>query len=110
VLERVWDRTTRAGGRRARGWRWNLAAAAAVVAIVLSGLWLRNGSAPTGPTDAELARAAREARMVLQLTSHALRRTERAAVQEVLTDEVSRALRRVPISWPERGATPRSGS
>jgi len=47
---------------------------------------------------------------VLQLTSRALRRTERAAVQKVLTDEVSQALRRVPISWPEPGAAQRSGS
>jgi len=43
VLERVWDRTTHARATHRKNWRRNLAAAAAVVVIVLSGLWLRNG-------------------------------------------------------------------
>jgi hypothetical protein len=110
ALERVWDRTTRSRHASARTWRRNLAAAAAVIVIALAGLWLRNGSAPPGPTDAELEQAARDARMVLQLTSRALRRTERAAVRDVLTDEVSQALRRVPIQWPDRSAAQRRGS
>jgi hypothetical protein len=110
ALEDVWDRTTRLQRAPARAWRRNLAAAAAVVVIVLAGLWLRNGSAPTGPTDAELEQAAQEARMVLELTSRALRRTEQAAVRDVLTDEVSQALRRVPIQWPARSAAQRRGS
>lgn len=110
ALEQVWDRTTRSRRASARAWRRNLTAAAAVIVIALAGLWLRNGSAPPGPTDAELEQAARDARMVLQLTSRALRRTEQAAVGDVLTDEVSQALRRVPIQWPERSAAQRRGS
>jgi predicted anti-sigma-YlaC factor YlaD len=110
VLEEVWVRTTRSRRAPARAWRLRLAAAAAVLVVVMAGLWLRNGSAPTEPTDAELAQAAREARMVLQLTSRALRRAERAAVRDVLTDEVSRALRRVPVQWPEHSAARRRGS
>ena len=111
ALEEVWNRTTRA--RRVRGFprRWNLAAAAAaVLVVVLAGLWLRNGSAPPGPTDAELERAAAQARLVLGLTSRALQRSERAVLHDVLTDEVSPALRRVPIQWPARRAGERRGS
>jgi anti-sigma factor RsiW len=107
VLQRVWQRTSRS--RRTRPW-YLAAAAAAVVLTVLGGLWLRNGSESTGPTEAELRRAAREARMVLRLTGQALRRTERVAFDDVLTDEVSRALRRMPIQWGERGGAERSGS
>jgi anti-sigma factor RsiW len=110
ALEEVWDRTTRSQRAPVRTWRRHLAAAAAVIVIVMTGLWLRNGSAPTGPTEAEIEQAAREARMVLQLTSRALRRTEQAAVRDVLTEEVSQALRRVPVQWPERSAAQRRGS
>jgi anti-sigma factor RsiW len=111
VLDEVWNLTTRARRAPVRVRRWHLAAAAAAVLVmVLAGIWLRNGSAPTGPSEAELAQAAREARMVLELTSRALRRTERAVVRDVMTDEVSRALRRVPVQWPERSAAQRRGS
>jgi anti-sigma factor RsiW len=111
VLDEVWSLTTRSRRAPVRVRPWHLAAAAAAVLVmVLGGVWLRNGSAPAGPTDAELERAAREARMVLQLASQALRRTEQAVVRDVMTDEVSRALRRVPVQWPERSAVQRRGS
>ncbi len=50
--------------------------------------------------DAELRRAAAESRMVLGLTARAMRRTERLAFDEVLSKDVSGALRRVPVDWP----------
>jgi hypothetical protein len=52
------------------------------------------------PTEAELAQAAEEARMVFTLTAQALRKAERTATRDVLAGEVSGALRRVPIRWP----------
>jgi RNA polymerase sigma-70 factor (ECF subfamily) len=107
ALEEVWRRTTRS--RRTRPW-YLAAAAAAITVLVLGGLWLRNGPQPTGPTDAELEQAAREARLVLQFASRALHRTEQAAFRDILTDEVSTALQRVPIQWPERSAEQRRGS
>ena len=111
VLQRVWDRTTRA--RPVRFWsrpRGFAAAAAAVVVLLLGGLWLQREQGPAGPTEQEMRQAASEARMVLQLTSRALRKTEAAAFRDVLTDEVSGALRRAPIRWPERSAAERRGS
>ena len=111
VLERVWDRTTRA--RPVHYWsrpRNFAAAAAAVVVLVLGGLWVQREPVPAGPTDEEVRQAVVEARMVLQLTSRALRKTEAAAFRDVLTDEVSEALRRAPIRWPERSAAERRGS
>ena len=111
ALEEVWRRTVQAGHPRT-GWArpGRLVAAAAVfVAIVLGGLWLRSASTPAGPSEAELQRAAREARLVLRLASGALRSTERAAFEDVLAKDVSGALRRVPIRWPERDDARRRG-
>ena len=107
ALERVWDRTVRAP--RARGWfDWRGAAAAAVLTALLGGLWytVRPPSPARGPaTDevlsaAELARGAAEARYALSLASAALRRSERAAIGEVLGQRVAPALSKVPIEWP----------
>jgi len=111
VLEQVWDRTTRA--RPVRFWsrpRNFAAAAAAVMVLLLGGLWLQREPVTTGPTHEEIRQAAIDARMVLQLTSRALHQTETAAFQDVLTGEVSEALRRAPIRWPERSAAERRGS
>lgn len=111
VLEKVWDRTTRSRRASLRPRRRDLVAvAAAVLLVAVLGLWLRDGSAPTGPTDAELERAAMQARLVLGVASRALQRTEETAVREVLAEEISPALRRVPIQWPERDARERRGS
>jgi len=114
VLQRVWARTVRAHG--SRGWLgWRATAAAAVVTAVLGGLWYAGrtelpsavATRERGPTDAELARAAEEARFVLHLTSAALRRTERAAIGEVLGRRVAPALSKIPIELP--GASPQDG-
>ena len=111
ALQEVWDRTTRAEKRPTQrawgpGWR-NLAAAAAAVLIIAVGGVLQWGErVPGEPTDEELRRAADEARVVLGLTSQALRQTEQAAFRDVLADEISGALRRVPIEWPEPVSDP----
>lgn len=108
ALEQVWDRTTRAK-RPSRtwgpGWR-KLAVAAAVTAVAVVGVLKWDGNVPGEPTETELRRAAHEARAVLGLTSQALRRTEQAAFRDVLVNEVSPALRRVPIDWPEPDPAP----
>jgi hypothetical protein len=102
-LEAVWSRTVDAGRDRER-FRLDWRIAAAAVLILGAGLlftWLgRRGPSPTAPSEAEIARAADEARLVFALTAQAMRRTERAADQ-VLAEEVSPAVRRVPIRWPE---------
>ena len=105
VLERMWKRTIRRSGLRPR--LWMPAAAAALLLVALAGSWLRNGSPPAGPTEAEIAQATQQARRVLGITSWALQRTEQAAFEEVLSEEVSGALRRMPVQW---GASRRSGS
>jgi len=110
LLARVWAETTQAAARPAVRPRFLGLAAAAVLAVALVGTWLLREPVQQGPTEAELQQAAAEARMVLQLASKALLQTEKAAFQEVLTEEVSEALRRVPIEWPERSVAQRRGS
>jgi predicted anti-sigma-YlaC factor YlaD len=108
ALEEVWRRTV-----RRRAWtrpRVLAASAAAIVVIALAGLRLGPEPAPAGPSEEELQHASREARMVLRLASGALRRTEQAAFKTVLAGEVSSALRRVPIRWPDREDAGRRGS
>ena len=121
VLETVWARTIRAGaphrsGPTRRLPRWAAAAAAVLVLAFLPAVvrLVRTTSErglmeePINPTavhdgsdPAALTRAGQEARMVLAVTARALRRTERAAYDRVLVGEVSPAVRRIPIRWPE---------
>lgn len=108
ALEAVWNQTTRAGNRRA--WTdWRAIAAAAVLALALLGIWQLTDRvmpvsqvvvAEPGPTDEELARAVAEARFVLNLTATALRRSERAAIEEVMGKRVTPALKRIPLLLP----------
>jgi hypothetical protein len=105
VLEHVWNRTIRA--HRTRPWYF-AAAAAAIAVTVLGGFWLRNGTESPELSDTQLRRAALEARLVLGITSQALPRTERAAVDDGLTGGVSQALRQMPIQWSRDGS--QSGS
>ena len=110
ALDEVWDRTTRTAGRR--GWAdWRAIAAAAVLALAFFGMWQVSDRAVTttevavaepGPSDAELARAVVEARYVLNLTATALRRSERAAIEEVVGKRVAPALRKIPLLMPDR--------
>jgi anti-sigma factor RsiW len=108
AMDEVWDRTTRTASRRA--WTdWRALAAAAVVALAFFGIWqVGDRTAPgaevavveAGLSDAELARATAEARFVLNLTATALRRSERAAIGEVMGKRVTPALQRIPLLMP----------
>ena len=110
ALEEVWEQTTRAPASPQKswgpGWRNVAAVAAAVMIVAVVGIVQWDGNAPGGPTDAELRRAAEEARVVLGLTSRAIRKTEQAAFRNVLAGEVSGSLRRVPIDWPDPETNP----
>ena len=102
ALEAVWTSTRKMRG--ARLYQWGMAAAAAVLAVALLGVWQFGPPGAVEPTQAELKRATEEARMVLGLTAQALRKTERAAFKSVLAEEVSPALKSVPIKWPGSAA------
>ena len=108
-LEQVWDRTIRSRKViRLRGWGfdWRFAAAAAVI-FLAAFLGIQTWNAPPRspePSRTELTRAAREMRLVLSLTSGALHKTGTVAVKNILADEVSPALRRVPVRWPAGAA------
>lgn len=112
VLREVWARTIDAERRPTPGFgfRWRaLAAAAALVLLAIVGVW-RLGIPEPEPSPQQIAEAKRQTRLVLQLTTDALRRTERASVRGVLGEEVSPALRRVPIRWAPASTKQRSGS
>jgi anti-sigma factor RsiW len=110
ALRQVWDRTVNAG----RGatfvapWRPRFVTAAALAAsLVLFALifsWSRRLPPDPGPArlDAEqIEQVRREARQVLELTAAALKRGERAAIERVVEGEVSPAIRRIGIQWPQ---------
>jgi len=108
ALERVWERTSRAGpARRGSVARrsWRVAAAAAGLALALGGLpWIvveRRDRAMA--REAEIRRAAGEARFVLAVAGSALRRAERATTDKVLVGGIGAALDRTSIRWS--GAT-----
>ena len=117
-LERVWDATVRSAERRTgaveRWIDWRVLAAAAVLTLGFIGLWrsplvglgdARSTRVQVELSDTEeLARLGAEARLVLRMTADALRRVERAAVDDVLTDEVSPALSKAQIRWPRPSA------
>jgi anti-sigma factor RsiW len=115
ALDDVWNQTTLSGHRRA--WiDWRAIAAAAVLAVAILGIWRAGDrSLPgtevavvePGPNDEELARAAAEARFVLNLTATALRRSEQAAIGEVIGKRVSPALKKIPLLLPGHPERPR---
>lgn len=87
---------------RPRWHRWGLAAAAAVILAVgfFGGtrfVEIRQGERYSAE---EVARAAEEARLALNLTARALRTGEREVLEGV-SDRVAPALRRVPLRLPE---------
>jgi anti-sigma factor RsiW len=114
ALDEVWRRTSRASERpaspqRRAGLDWRVLAAAAVLALALLGGLRERGLAPAAADEEELARAAAEARLVLSLSAGAIRRTERAAVHQVLLGQVGPALERVPIDFPSEDPRRRRG-
>lgn len=115
VLSEVRARTVDAQPESAsRGWfDWRLAAAAAsIVLLTWVGITMRPGNDVDPMLTAQAAqqeeaeRAAQEVRMVLQLTANALKKTEQVAFREVFAEEISPALRKVGVTWPQapRGA------
>lgn len=112
VLERVWDETSRArtgswtsGRRLARLGAW-----AAGIALAISGsVWVAVEQRERAMVQqAELRRATAEARLVLAVAGSALRRTERAATDEVLAGGVRHALDRTTIRWSGASAKQRA--
>jgi anti-sigma factor RsiW len=113
ALDDVWTRTSRPQRHRfgrPSPRQWWAAAAAAVLAVTLYGAFQLNGSVNTEPTPEEIARATEQTRMVLGLTARALSDAKQAAFKDVLADEVSPALQRVPIRWPGRAGSERKES
>lgn len=108
VLETVLERTARANRARvvpfpSRRAAWIGLAAAALVAAILVPSWLGR---PDRPSADEVARARRDAQFALAIVAKTIRRAETAG-DRVLTDEVSPALRRIPIRWQQVDATTR---
>ena len=105
ALQQVWRRTSRGGLRAFRDWRldWRMAAAAASIALLVwvgVKVW---DPQPLVPNDVDIVRAteaAEGARMIFQLTSRALEKTGRVAIRDVLTEQISPALQRLPVRWP----------
>ena len=118
ALDDVWARTVDAGPEDSRvaAWRPRLAAFAAVAAsllvVVLAVQW--SSQLPPQPTvriakavepGAErIEQARQEAKRVLEITAVALARSEQVAFERVLGGEISPAIRRIGIQWPERSA------
>ena len=100
AMREVWQRTVRAPVvRTRRRWRdWRFAAAAAVV-IFATFIGMR--LYPVHGDDRVARQAAQEVRIVLQLTAHALKRTEEVTFREVFAEGVSPALQKVGILWPQ---------
>lgn len=95
ALDAVWSQTVRATPRArfSSGWR----AAAAALIVTLAG-WatihtLRETTAPSGPSAAELARAQAQADLVFGYTGRALAATRHAATRQVIQDRVAPAVR-----------------
>lgn len=123
ALEEVWRRTSRTRPQRASArspFPWRALAAAASLAIVLFTAWMLSGTTPTRvagpvvppsppiiePTEEEIARAAEQTRMVFRLTASAMRKAKEKAFKDVLADDVSPALQRLPFRLPG-GSGPR---
>ena len=102
ALRRVRARTveSEAGERPRRAFDWRFAAAAAMIVF---GTWIGVAQFGVSRTDEELVarQAAQEARLVLQLTANALKRTERVTMKAVFADEISLALRKVGVRFPK---------
>jgi hypothetical protein len=114
ALDEVWAKTLGADteGAPTVSWRTRagaiLAVAASLLVVVLAVEWSRQQpNAPirtatvVEPAPDEIERARAEAESVLEITAFALARSERAAFERVLGGEVSPAIRKIGIQWPE---------
>lgn len=103
ALKNVWSRTVESPADNVRRFRfnWRFAAAAAAVLFVA---WVGLSKVADERAEAErmvAIKATEEVRMVLQLAANAMKRTERVAFKEVFTEEISPALRKVGVKWPQ---------
>jgi predicted anti-sigma-YlaC factor YlaD len=117
ALAEVWARTIdapRPTGAAARpvGWKTVAALAASLLlAVVL--LWsgrvpgARQAPSPDDMTQAEIEQIQRETRQALRVTAAAVHLSREVALDRVLEREISPAIRRIPVRWPETG-TPAS--
>jgi anti-sigma factor RsiW len=115
ALDEVWARTVDADPDEPRvsPWRPRLGVIAAVAAslliVTLAVKWsgrLPRQTAPVTTTavklsDEEVERLRDEARQVLEIAAAALAKSERVAFDRVLGGEVSPAIQRIGIQWPE---------
>jgi anti-sigma factor RsiW len=115
ALREVWSRTADAE----RWWKswWPpspIPAAVAAIALAAALLWVtldaRRTFAPERPSERELVQALAETRYALALASSAIRRSEQAALVEVLRKEVAPALDRIPVRWPSVETSRRNGT
>ena len=117
ALQEVWSRTVEAEEREARAALWQprfgavAALAASILVVALTLVW-SNRVPPGEPvpvvvrelSPAQIEQVRREARRVLELTAAALGRTQLTAAERVLEKEVSPAIRKIRIHWPEEQA------
>lgn len=103
ALETVWDRTIRHAEPKAARARWPVPAKslalAAVIALSVLGSRLLFRPAEPSLSQEELARLAAETRLVFELTNTALRHVENAAIDGVIVEGITPALKRIQVSW-----------
>lgn len=105
ALESVWDRTIRHAEQKAARARWSMPARglglAAMIALSVLGSRLLFRLRPAEPSlsQEELARLAAETRLVFELTNTALRHVENAAIDGVIVEGITPALKRIQVSW-----------
>ncbi len=103
ALEAVWDRTIRAEGRKEGHLRRlvpirSLALAAVVALSVIGSRFFVKPTEPSLSPE-ELARLAAETRLVFELTNTALRHVEDAAIDGVIVEGLTPALKRIQVNW-----------
>ena len=76
-------------------------AAAAALLLAATGVFVAQPWSTNEPTDAEVAAAAAQLRLVLASASRAVRNAPAAALEHTLTEGVAPAMRRTPLA-PER--------
>lgn len=115
ALDEVWARTVDITPDEARvsPWRPRLgviaALAASLLLVTLAVKWSGRLPQQTAPkptlavqlSDEEVERLRHEAQQVLEITAVALAKSERVAFEQILGGEVSPAIRRIGIHWPE---------
>jgi hypothetical protein len=123
AFDEVLDRTVRARGGWSRALDWRAAAAAAILILATWNFWPTATDTPTDarlvadiveigndgdPTEEELRQAAAQLRMILNRTGDVLERSGQSC-RELLGDQLSPALQRLPIQMPTPVETTETG-